>query len=163
MIYFIQAEPNGRIKIGKAASPEKRLIHLQIGSPMRLKLLGTKEGDAEEEKRIHTLFYKHWSHGEWFEPVPELIEFIKRESIEFSLCRCECKKCGHAWMCPVCAGAPSERAGHTKSPKRVAAGKKAVETRRRRKALRQEQRAAEAAAEQAATPIEDGSQGPSRF
>lgn len=100
MIYFIQAEPNGRIKIGRSNSPEKRLANMQVGSPVKLKLIGTKNGGLAEEKHMHVVFSSHWSHGEWFEPAKELVDFIlSLHDIpkQAGLDSCECTACGHKW------------------------------------------------------------------
>lgn len=41
MIYFVQAEVGGPVKIGYAADPEARLVALQCGSPFRLRVYAT--------------------------------------------------------------------------------------------------------------------------
>ena len=55
MIYFIQAEGVGHVKIGftDADDADVRLATLQIGSPVPLRLLGTVQGSADEEKDFH--------------------------------------------------------------------------------------------------------------
>lgn len=72
-VYFVTADGKkpSLIKIGKANDPAKRLIELQIGSPMRLRLIGSvkcRNADhaLQVEKFAHNLFWKQRRHGEWF-------------------------------------------------------------------------------------------------
>lgn len=78
MIYFIQAEGVGHIKIGFTADEDVlvRLADLQTGSPVPLRVLGTTPGAVVEEKNLHRRFAAHRVHGEWFRPVPELLALI---------------------------------------------------------------------------------------
>lgn len=78
MIYFIQAEGIGHIKIGFTDNDDAliRLASLQIGSPVKLRLLGTILGTADDEKDLHRRFAAYRIHGEWFDPVPELLMMI---------------------------------------------------------------------------------------
>ena len=75
-IYFVQAEDGGLIKIGWSIDCEHRLRDMQIGSPVRLKLLVIVPGNRKRERQLH----QHWAHlrahGEWFRPAPELLESI---------------------------------------------------------------------------------------
>ena len=74
--YFIQGELTRRIKIGKTTLlPQDRLKQHQIGSPDKLILLATMDGDREAE--LHTEFSSYLVHGEWFSPEPRLLDFIK--------------------------------------------------------------------------------------
>ena len=80
MIYFIQSEENGYIKIGysqNANTLETRLSTLQIGNPHRLTLLKTIEGDIKYEKVLHLVFADDRILGEWFEPTTSLLNFLK--------------------------------------------------------------------------------------
>lgn len=78
VIYFIQAEGVGHIKIGftDAEGASARLVSLQIGSPVLLKLLGVIPGTVEDEKNLHRRFAAHRVTGEWFRPVPELLALV---------------------------------------------------------------------------------------
>lgn len=79
MIYFIQADGLGHIKIGFTESTaEARLADFLTGSPVSLRLLGSIPGTAEDEKDLHRRFAAHRVHGEWFRPVPELLELARR-------------------------------------------------------------------------------------
>ena len=80
MIYFIQAGSTGPIKIGYTESEEslkKRMEGLQTSSPYILNLLGTKNGDIKTEKFIQKKFQMLKLAGEWFQPDPILLNFIK--------------------------------------------------------------------------------------
>jgi hypothetical protein len=77
MIYFIQAEGVGRVKIGKAKAPVERLRDLRVGCPVSLTLVGIQDGDLLEEKNLHSKFSHIWSHGEWFFETTELIEYMR--------------------------------------------------------------------------------------
>jgi hypothetical protein len=77
--YFIQSEDGGPIKIGfTTKEPEHRLCQLQTGSPTKLRIVGLLPVDREKE--LHKKFASHHSHGEWFNPVKQVIDFIKREA-----------------------------------------------------------------------------------
>lgn len=78
MIYFIQAEGIGHIKIGFTADADAaiRLAQLQTGSSVPLRLLGTIPGELEDEKNLHRRFAASGVGGEWFMPVPELLAAI---------------------------------------------------------------------------------------
>lgn len=81
-IYFIQIEnSDGFIKVGLARFPAARLAALQTGNPYKLKLLGVVSRVTEAfETRLHTHFQQFKVRGEWFKPVPELLDFIKQET-----------------------------------------------------------------------------------
>lgn len=82
-IYFLQAEVVGHIKIGVTESKNaQRLKDLQTGSPLRLHLVGYLKGNhpIQIEHRLHTSFQSARLHGEWFRPVPELLDFIRQHS-----------------------------------------------------------------------------------
>jgi hypothetical protein len=80
MIYFIQAELVGRIKIGltSKAKINDRLSNLQSSSPVMLHLLATTRGGREKEQRLHARFAYARVVGEWFDPVPKLVRLIAR-------------------------------------------------------------------------------------
>lgn len=84
MVYFVQAEALGLIKIGLTRDAVDRLKTLQVGSPDKLKLLGViVHDDAEEiEHEAHIAFKDLHSHGEWFRPDARLLEFIARFASE---------------------------------------------------------------------------------
>jgi hypothetical protein len=75
-VYFVEAESGGPIKIGWAASVKKRVAELQTASHSRLVVLATKAGTRLDETALHDRFRNARLRGEWFEPVPELLELI---------------------------------------------------------------------------------------
>ncbi len=78
MIYFAQQESGtGLIKIGCALNPSKRLKEIQLLSPVFLTILKTIPGSINKERGIHYHFRHLHSHGEWFKPEKELLDFIE--------------------------------------------------------------------------------------
>lgn len=76
-IYFIRSR--NLVKIGfTAGDPTVRLNKLQIGSPVKLELLGYVEGDDVIERQLHWRFKSHHSHGEWFFIEGSLCTYIKK-------------------------------------------------------------------------------------
>ena len=77
MIYFIEMEKNGFIKIGyTTGNAERRMAQLQTGQPLKLKLLGTIPGEREGEIGLHREFEEFRINGEWFIPNEYLITII---------------------------------------------------------------------------------------
>jgi hypothetical protein len=86
-IYFIQGENGGPIKIGFAKNIKDRIKTLQTGYPDVLKLLLAFPGNLEIEQEMHKQFKQYKLNGEWFNPLPELIDKIKeftKYHIEFA-------------------------------------------------------------------------------
>ena len=81
-VYFIQAPDSGLIKIGRVRRPEnveKRIRALQLGSPTPLIVLGIiTDCNPRYEIKLHRQFEHLRRHGEWFEPAPDLLDFISR-------------------------------------------------------------------------------------
>lgn len=75
-VYFLRGVDTGRIKIGTAMEPAKRLASLQTGCSERLEIVATVAGDASLERRLHERFKQSRMHGEWFHPTTELVAFI---------------------------------------------------------------------------------------
>ena len=76
MIYFIQSDENGLIKIGSSTDPERRLRELQTSSNAPLRILLTLPGTSEEEALLHERFRNYRQQGEWYLPLKELLDFI---------------------------------------------------------------------------------------
>lgn len=77
VVYFVQAEDGGPIKIGVAKAPEKRLRELQATSPQVLRILTTVPGGTARERELHSQFAEHRLHGEWFsDECEELLSLI---------------------------------------------------------------------------------------
>jgi hypothetical protein len=66
MIYLVLAAELGRVKIGHAADPYRRLQFLQTGCPTKLELIGVTDGDNSVERALHQRFADDHVHGEWF-------------------------------------------------------------------------------------------------
>lgn len=72
-VYFVQAVEGGSIKIGSTKLLRTRMLALQSGCPIKLRVLHAIEGAGyREETALHRRFAKARLHGEWFRPVPEL-------------------------------------------------------------------------------------------
>lgn len=78
VVYFIYAPVVNRVKIGltKAGKERGRLSGLQVGSPVGLTLVGTVKGDRWQESAFHNMFDLNRHHGEWFDLIPPLKQFI---------------------------------------------------------------------------------------
>lgn len=79
MIYFVQSNNSGPIKIGYTKnkySVHKRLGSIQVGSSEPLKLLGLINGSRKDEQLLHKKFHVYQLHGEWFQPSKTLLNFI---------------------------------------------------------------------------------------
>ena len=76
VVYFIQCTETKRIKIGYASNIGDRFSSIQIGSPTVLKLLATIPGGPDMEAELHFRFEACHLRGEWFNPSPELPNFI---------------------------------------------------------------------------------------
>lgn len=81
-VYFIQALPDGPVKIGyTSSSAKKRLAYLQTGCPFDLQLMGIIDAHPYKERDIHKAFNKYRLRGEWFKPEHEILEFIQENAI----------------------------------------------------------------------------------
>lgn len=76
VIYFVQADTDGPIKIGTTTQLEQRLAALSNSDPAKLHLLATMPGDNKDEAQLHKRFRRLRLHGEWFAPDAELRDFI---------------------------------------------------------------------------------------
>lgn len=75
-VYFVQGPPDSPIKIGISINPEERLRTFQTASPHRLRILRLEPGGRSRELALHRRFRRHRLEGEWFQPVPELLDYI---------------------------------------------------------------------------------------
>jgi hypothetical protein len=80
--YFIQGEFTKYIKIGYTNDLSSRLGSLQTGSSEKLSYIGTilfstPTKAHEVEKCLHIMFDRFRSHGEWFKPEKDLLDFIE--------------------------------------------------------------------------------------
>jgi hypothetical protein len=75
-VYFIKTHTkpgymNELVKIGKSNDPYERLSQLQIGSPVKLRMMAIVECEGDDdafrvEKLAHELFERQHKQGEWF-------------------------------------------------------------------------------------------------
>ena len=96
VIYFVQAEIIGRIKIGYADAENvgHRIAALQTASPLKLDVLALHPGGRDLEKSFHRRFSRDRIIGEWFLPSGDLMEGISeirsRNRLDIrSLIRCK--------------------------------------------------------------------------
>lgn len=76
-VYFAQETRSGEIKIGFSTQVPNRLGLLGYERLGDIVLLGWIPGGPKVEREMHAKF-KEFSLGhEWFEPAPELLDFIK--------------------------------------------------------------------------------------
>jgi hypothetical protein len=79
MIYFIQPQRGGPVKIGYARKPENRLRELQCGNPYPLQIVAVVDGGWTTEAVLHKRFASGRMEGEWFEPdTPGLAALIAK-------------------------------------------------------------------------------------
>ena len=72
----------GYYKIGwTASSPRKRLLGVQVGSPLQVELVGVVEGSQANEAEWHQVFRDKRVRGEWFALTDEDVSCILHESL----------------------------------------------------------------------------------
>lgn len=85
----IRGKIRHHVKIGYSRHPLDRMKELQVGSPIKLKMLGTAKckslADAKQaEKLAHRMFKYHRHHGEWFrmpdKQMDQLRNFLRMSS-----------------------------------------------------------------------------------
>ena len=76
-VYFVLAESLHAVKIGFTYDVQARLRELQVGLPVKLRLLGTIPGTFQTEKDLHRKYSSLWLRGEWFRLEGELAGFIR--------------------------------------------------------------------------------------
>ena len=72
MIYFVQEEFSGFIKIGYTANLDQRVKSLSSTMPGKITLLHYMSGGINEEKALHERFSDLRVKNEWFRPEREL-------------------------------------------------------------------------------------------
>jgi hypothetical protein len=76
-LYAIQADgDDGPIKIGVTNWPATRIVTLQQGNAAELRGLAAWPALREEERMLHAEFAHARIRGEWFRPIPELVERV---------------------------------------------------------------------------------------
>jgi len=81
-VYFFQdaVDASLPIKIGFARDVSGRLASAQTGYWRKLKILGVVRGEREKEEELHDRFVGARVFGEWFSPVPDLLDLILKEA-----------------------------------------------------------------------------------
>ena len=78
VVYFLQAEERGRIKIGVTKNLEQRIRVLRAGSPVRLNIIGLVRGGRHMERMLHVAFAPlRCGRTEWFEPGESLLSYVR--------------------------------------------------------------------------------------
>lgn len=75
-VYLIGSSGSPLVKIGCTDNPERRLRHLQTGSPLPLQLLALFEGGFLVEAALHRRFADKRRHGEWFDLGPNPVDVV---------------------------------------------------------------------------------------
>jgi DNA-binding transcriptional regulator YiaG len=83
VIYFVQAEGGGPIKIGRTIDLRKRMASFQCVSPVPLRVLAVMPGGPLAEFELHGRFAAHRTYGEWFNPSPVLVTYIERYGVQW--------------------------------------------------------------------------------
>jgi hypothetical protein len=68
VLYFLEEQGTGRVKIGFAKDPAERVRRLQTANPRPLILIGVVRGGKEDERVLHQRLTSKGKHvsGEWF-------------------------------------------------------------------------------------------------
>jgi hypothetical protein len=77
LIYFVQSLNGGPIKIGFTVNLLTRLKNIQIYCGSTVVPVAFVDGDRSLERAIHRRFAHARSRGEWFNPTPDLIDFMR--------------------------------------------------------------------------------------
>lgn len=88
IIYFVTDLQN--IKIGFTNQDiKKRIQQLSTGNSSKIYLIGFRQGSINDEKYLHTKFMNEKSHGEWFKPVKEILDYINIQNEMNHTVECE--------------------------------------------------------------------------
>lgn len=75
-VYFIECA--GSVKIGVTRNLPRRLKAIQAHAPCEICLIATIEAPASLERKLHARFAVQRRHGEWFEPIGPLADYLRR-------------------------------------------------------------------------------------
>lgn len=81
MVYFIQSEKGGDIKIGCSKDVSARLKQLQTSNSEKLRVTNVLPGGYEKEKGLKDEFKSTNKEGEWFKATQRLAEIAKAKPI----------------------------------------------------------------------------------
>jgi hypothetical protein len=74
-VYFATCREANAVKIGSSEDPHGRMMEIQMGCPLEIKLEAVMRGGCEEEFAFHRRFAEDRIRGEWFTITP-VIEAI---------------------------------------------------------------------------------------
>ena len=80
MVYFLQCDKTGLIKIGASDRLHHRVKEVQNEHHSTFTVLGVVDGHKQEERNLHIQFAHLRCDKEWFSPDDELVEFITRRA-----------------------------------------------------------------------------------
>ena len=81
IVYFIQRESDGMIKIGLTSQLSVRMYKLRAHHG-DISVLGVVDGGYLNERRLHEEFSEDNLHGEWFHPSERLLLYIDENTRE---------------------------------------------------------------------------------
>jgi hypothetical protein len=76
-VYFLRESGSGAIKIGTSTNVALRVRNIRRDMPHEVVLLATIRGGYQVEAQLLAFFEHARIRGEWFRPVPELLEYIE--------------------------------------------------------------------------------------
>lgn len=76
-VYFLRESGVGAIKIGTSTNVALRVRSISRDMPHEVTLLATMPGGHQVEALLLAFFKHARIRGEWFRPVPELLEYIE--------------------------------------------------------------------------------------
>ena len=85
VVYFVQKESGGSIKIGFSADLPARMESLQVSSDERLVVLAALRGSMELEHELHEKYAHLRLQGEWFIPADDLVKFIRNIAVDIKV------------------------------------------------------------------------------
>jgi hypothetical protein len=80
VIYFVQRQAEGDIKIGTTICLTERLVQIETAVGAPVEVLAVMEGSFSVEKQLHDRFAHLNREGEWFLASADLIEFINHSA-----------------------------------------------------------------------------------
>ena len=79
VVYAIRMGFTGPIKLGYTNDLRRRLVELQVGSPVELRVLLAMPGCLDDETALHVRFKPDLLRGEWYRPSETLLAWIEAE------------------------------------------------------------------------------------
>jgi hypothetical protein len=79
MIYFLQSEPGGNVKIGTTTCLTRRRQELEQEHKAIFSVIGVIDGGYAEEHALHLKFARFHIEGEFFRWHPALDDFVSKE------------------------------------------------------------------------------------